>query len=166
MKYKVTSIEVDNIEAKKYISTHEFDSFFELNSWIYKQFKTEYCEHFGIGEDEFNVEDYPRIDPMSLRCDYTIGDSDYLYIIEEYRDTLSAVESFMYYMWNAFSDREASNINWHCSRDHIIEKWHHYCDKYGPNGAIAPFFGELDGTNRQALVDRAMKLYDGKHNLQ
>lgn len=164
-KFQVTAIESDRIERRKYISDYEFDSLKAAEDWIRRQFRTEYCEHYDIADGEFDEDDYSEIEMVQGRAEYEIGESEYLYLIYESRDPLNCIDSFMYYMWNAFCDDEIlCKIHWHCNADHILSKWHHFYNKYGPNGAIAPFFGELDGDNRQALVDRAVEMYDGKHN--
>lgn len=85
--------------------------------------------------------------------------------ITEYREPANAVSSFFNYMWNAWDMEECKIIEWGCSWEHVWSKWMYYCDKYGPNGAIGPFYGELDHNNRAALVRQAMLRYDGATNL-
>lgn len=77
------------------------------------------------------------------------------------RTNENIVSSFFYYMWNTWSREECEAIQWTCEPDHIWRKWGEACD-CGARGAAEKFYMELSDTNRQALVERATTLYNGR----
>lgn len=77
------------------------------------------------------------------------------------RTNENIVSSFFYYMWNTWSKEECEAIQWTCEPAHIWGKWAEACDR-GVWGAAERFYAELSDTNRQALVERATTLYNGR----
>lgn len=77
------------------------------------------------------------------------------------RTNENIVSSFFFYMWNTWSREECEAIQWTCEPDHIWSKWGEACD-CGARGAAEKFYMELSDTNRQALVERATTLYNGR----
>lgn len=77
------------------------------------------------------------------------------------RTNENIVSSFFYYMWNTWSKEECEAIQWTCEPDHIWRKWGEACD-CGARGAAEKFYMELSDINRQALVERATILYNGR----
>lgn len=81
---------------------------------------------------------------------------------------MNEIESFFFYMWNWFDQYECSVAfaESTCAHEYLWERWCEMCEKYnGPSGAIAPFYGYLDRTNRELLVKRALKCYDGPRRI-
>lgn len=64
-----------------------------------------------------------------------------------------AINKYLYFMWNAWSEEVCMKIQWNCSAQHIWSKWMGFWDRNGASGATAPFWGDLDGKNRQILFD-------------
>ena len=76
------------------------------------------------------------------------------------------VESFFYYMWNTWCQKECLLVFREASGTgiHYWREWCHFYEAYDAHGAISAFFAYLDGENRTRLVTRALKLYDGQSN--
>lgn len=77
------------------------------------------------------------------------------------RTNENIISSFFYYMWNTWCEEECKAIQWTCEPTHIWRKWGEACD-CGVRGAAEKFYMELSDTNRQALVERATTLYNGR----
>lgn len=72
------------------------------------------------------------------------------------------VTSFMFYMWNKWSEEECKIAFKDGDYNHFWNKW---CEAYdtmkGPRGAAELFYMMLSDTNRDKLVKRALECYDG-----
>lgn len=68
-------------------------------------------------------------------------------------------EAFFMFMWNKWSKEECMKIFGTWLGEHFWNKWLEKYDKYGPSGAIAPFYAELSSDNRKKLSDYAMFAY-------
>ena len=77
------------------------------------------------------------------------------------------VTSFMFYMWNRWSEEECKIAFKDGDYNHFWNKW---CEAYdtmnGPRGAAELFYMMLSDTNRDKLVKRAMECYDGQSEKQ
>jgi len=51
----------------------------------------------------------------------------------------------------SFNHDFITEVNWHCSTDHMVSKWKNAYEKAGTYGAMIKFWSELDDTNRDAL---------------
>ncbi|MEG1289518.1 MAG: hypothetical protein RRY36_09480 [Bacteroidaceae bacterium] len=72
-----------------------------------------------------------------------------------------SVQSFFYYMWNAWNKKECELVFKEQGWVHIWSKWIAEHEK-GVRGASERFFCELDSENQSLLVERACELYDGR----
>lgn len=72
------------------------------------------------------------------------------------------IASFFYYMWNSWCKEECEIIyaNSNCGAQHIWNKWIGYCERNGMFGAVEEFFANLDNTNQDLLVKRALEKYN------
>ena len=50
-------------------------------------------------------------------------------------------------------------VDWGCSRQHMIEKWKYYGENEDSYGRINRFYAELDNENREAFVNWMMNNY-------
>lgn len=75
------------------------------------------------------------------------------------------VTSFFFYMWNAWCKEECRQAFAGGDWNHFWNKWCGFCDKYGHFGAVEEFYAELSNYNRDKLVERACKMYDGQCKL-
>jgi len=77
------------------------------------------------------------------------------------------VTSFMFYMWNRWSEEECKIAFKDGDYNHFWNKW---CEAYdtmnGPRGAAELFYMMLSDTNRDKLVKRALECYDGQSEKQ
>lgn len=82
-------------------------------------------------------------------------------------DNTNVVSSFFYYMWNAWCEEECmvAFSNSTCNWRHFWEKWCGICNKHGVWGAAERFYAELSDCNRELLVNRACKVYNGKRRV-
>ena len=73
------------------------------------------------------------------------------------------VTSFFYYMWNKWCESEAEIVFADScgGYKHYWNKWVYFCNEYGCRAAVDMLYGELDEGNRNKLVARAIKCYDG-----
>lgn len=73
------------------------------------------------------------------------------------------VTSFFFYMWNAWSKEECEIAfkNSHCNWQHFWDKWNSIVNNKGVWGAAEQLYAELSDENRDLLVKRACRLYDG-----
>lgn len=76
--------------------------------------------------------------------------------------SMNDVTSFFYYMWNRWSREECEIVFKDSDYNHFWNKW---CEAYdlanGPRGAAEIFYMMLSNDNRDKLVKRALKCYDG-----
>ncbi|WP_240058001.1 hypothetical protein [Bacteroides uniformis] len=79
------------------------------------------------------------------------------------RDYENIVSSFMFYMWNRWSERECETVFGEMSH-HLWDKWCSYAEDT-VFGAAERFYAALSDNNRKKLVDRACLCYDGRRNL-
>lgn len=55
-----------------------------------------------------------------------------------------------------------ANAEWHCNRDHMINKWYGAVRRANdPASNIPYFFAELDTTNREIMINWVMENYKG-----
>ena len=74
-----------------------------------------------------------------------------------------AITKWMYWMWNfesnfiekVFGDEGEMMVK------HLTRKFSYAYDKYGAYGCIPAFFGELDTTHRNKLIDWVMDNFKG-----
>lgn len=73
------------------------------------------------------------------------------------------VTSFFYYMWNKWCESEAKIVFADScgGYKHYWNKWVYFCNEYGCRAAVDMLYGELDEDNRNKLVARALKCFDG-----
>ena len=79
------------------------------------------------------------------------------------------VTSFMYFMWNMWSQEECEICfaEAMCGHKHIWEKWISACRRMdGPNGATEVFYAELDTTNQDILVAYATSKYNRRTRIR
>lgn len=77
------------------------------------------------------------------------------------------VTSFLYYMWNAWNKEEcaiAFNKS-QCGWLHLWKKWEHYSNINNRYGAVEEFFANLDETNQDLLVERAVTVYNRRRKI-
>lgn len=49
--------------------------------------------------------------------------------------------------------------------EHLKGKWEYACDKCGSYGAIMKFYGELDGSNRNLMLNHIIDTYNGEQRI-
>lgn len=78
------------------------------------------------------------------------------------------VSSFFYYMWNKWSEDECKIVFADScgGYKHYWNKWVYFCNEYGVRAAVDMLYGELDEGNRNKLVARAIKCYDGMREIK
>lgn len=78
------------------------------------------------------------------------------------------IASFFYYMWNCWSKEECQQafVSAQCGYLHIWNKWCYYSAQYSRYGAVEEFFANLDATNQDLLVERALQMYMRKHRIK
>ena len=71
------------------------------------------------------------------------------------------VTCFFHYMWNKWSEDEAKIVFADScgGYKHYWNKWCYFCEEYGVRSAVDMFYAELDDTNRDKLVSRALECY-------
>jgi hypothetical protein len=57
----------------------------------------------------------------------------------------------------SFNHDFITEVNWHCSTDHMVSKWKNAYQTAGTYGAMIAFWAELDETNCEALCDYIMQ---------
>ena len=77
------------------------------------------------------------------------------------------VTAFFYYMWNEWNEKEAAIIfSDSCGGyKHYWNKWVHYSEEYGHRSAVDLLYGDLDESNRNKLVKRALDWCDIRNSL-
>lgn len=98
----------------------------------------------------------------------SLGYNDLQVIHRKQHDTTkrikeNIVSSFLFYMWNRWSQKECDIVFGGMS-GHIWSKWLR-CASETTRGAAENFYAELSDDNRSKLVDRACLCYDGRRNL-
>jgi hypothetical protein len=88
-----------------------------------------------------------------------------------------AINKFMYYTWNYNCERIVINekafyvpdvilhADWSCNVDHMVGKWLSAKDCNVPHAYFSEFYGELDGTNRRAMIYWIMDNYNDEISL-
>lgn len=79
------------------------------------------------------------------------------------------ISSFFYYMWNCWSEEECAEAfkDATCGWQHIWSKYCLYYDQAGgADGAISKFYANLDDTNQDMLVERALSMYNGRKRIK
>lgn len=79
------------------------------------------------------------------------------------RTPVNIVSSFFYYMWNKWSKKECEIVFANAFWPHLWSKWELCAERGTIFGAAERFYAELDEGNRDALVSRAIKLYNGRN---
>ena len=49
--------------------------------------------------------------------------------------------------------------------EHLKGKWEYACDNYGGYGAMMKFYGELDGSNRNLMLNYIIDNYNGEQRI-
>ena len=49
--------------------------------------------------------------------------------------------------------------------EHLKGKWEYACENYGGYGAIMKFYGELDGSNRNLMLNYIIDNYNGEQRI-
>lgn len=92
------------------------------------------------------------------------------YTFEQFLNDISRkkqndITSFMFYMWNAWCEKECQEAFKDDDWKHFWSKWCYWCNKIGSAwGATERFYSELSDGNRNRLVRRALAVYDGRHD--
>lgn len=95
---------------------------------------------------------------------------DKRYTFEQFLNDISRkkqndITSFMFYMWNAWCEKECQEAFKDGDWKHFWSKWCYWCNKIGSAwGATERFYSDLSDGNRNRLVRRALAVYDGRHD--
>lgn len=72
------------------------------------------------------------------------------------------IKKFVSFGFNFGSDlRWMDRVGWHCSADHMRNKFRQAQATAGTFGAMFYFFSELDDRNQQALIDFVNENFEG-----
>jgi len=69
--------------------------------------------------------------------------------------------SLFFYMWNRWCEEECRIVFHDDDYNHFWKKWCGIYDEYGRFGKVEHFYAELSNHNRDKLLARAKKLFDG-----
>ena len=69
------------------------------------------------------------------------------------KDARKAVENFMYYMYNVWSEDEAYKVYGNIMGKHLWSKWCNAHDELS-------WYAYLDGENRTKIIERANEVYN------
>ena len=80
-------------------------------------------------------------------------------IIKEGQSDGNPIEKWIYWCFNYHDPRKWMNIFEGAPEEHFMEKFSACYDRYGSHGVMNTFYTELDGNNRQKLLDYVMNNY-------
>lgn len=74
-------------------------------------------------------------------------------------DKSSELDCYLFYMWNRWDSSECDAV-FGFKSERIWRKWRQCQDQYTSDGAPAPFYSDLTKTEREKIVERAVKYYN------
>lgn len=83
-----------------------------------------------------------------------------------YSQQKNDVSSFMYYMWNHWSEQECKEVWKDDDYSHFWKKWCALSEKYSRFGAAEEFYAELSDHNQDKLVRRALECYERRKQIK
>jgi len=96
---------------------------------------------------------------------------------EEKEIMMQGINKFLFWNWNyeiVLNPEDGKHYpdalmkaKWTCNRQHMLNKWAHWCKLCNNNTADAniKFYGELDGQNRRAFLSWIVENYNDEQTL-
>lgn len=90
---------------------------------------------------------------------------------------VQGINKFLFWNWNFESVLNPTDnkyypdalmgAEWDCSRQHILNKWWHYCElcNHDTSAANITLYGELDGKNRRAFLNWIVENYNDEQSI-
>lgn len=90
---------------------------------------------------------------------------------------MQGINKFLFWNWNFDTIENPTDhkhypdalmeAKWTCNRQHMLNKWSHWCKLCNNNTADAniKFYGELDGQNRRAFLSWIVENYQDEQTL-